>query len=74
MNIFIEIKHIIVGWWNWLFKKNTVLANKRLDICARCEKRIPLTKNEAYCDLCGCILSAKTRVKDEKCLMNKWNE
>jgi hypothetical protein len=24
------------------------------------------------CDECGCVLSAKARVKDEKCVLNKW--
>lgn len=73
MNIFIEIKHIIVGWRNWLFKKNTALAKNRLAICARCEKRETFG-GKAICSLCGCFLNQKTRVKDEKCLMNKWNE
>lgn len=74
MNVFIEIKHIIVGWYNWLFKKNNDLAKRRLSICANCESRVLLTKHEAICSECGCLLSAKSRVKDEKCLMNKWNE
>jgi hypothetical protein len=42
-----------------------------MEICSKCEYRIKIL-NEDICDLCGCVLDAKCRVKEEKCYNNKW--
>lgn len=42
-----------------------------MEICNKCEYKIRLTKNVEICDKCGCVLSAKTRVKGEYCLLKK---
>ena len=47
------------------------MANIRLAICNQCSHRVNTSLGYA-CDLCGCILDAKTRVEDEECDMNKW--
>lgn len=43
-----------------------------MEICNRCNSKTRITKNVYICDLCGCVLDSKTRVKDEKCDLNKW--
>lgn len=65
------IKNIIKGWYYKLFDKESYLAQKRMEICSKCEYRIKIL-NEDICDLCGCVLDAKCRVKEEKCYNNKW--
>lgn len=45
------------------------LAKNRLDICKSCEYLFPPTGN---CKKCGCFVAAKTRIKQQKCPMNKW--
>ena len=42
-----------------------------LEMLNKCEYKTRLTKNVEICDKCGCVLSAKTRVKDEYCLLKK---
>ena len=42
-----------------------------MEICNNCEYKIRLTKHVEICDKCGCVLSAKTRIKDEYCLLKK---
>lgn len=66
------IKNIFIGWYNKIFKKNNNLYNQRIVICNQCDSKLQLTKNEAICKECGCVLDAKLRVKDEICLLNKW--
>lgn len=45
------------------------LANSRLDICNSCEFLFQPTKN---CKKCGCFVVAKTKLKQQKCPINKW--
>lgn len=66
------IKHIIVGWYNKLFKRNNELYRTRMLICEPCEFRKKITKKESICSQCGCVLSAKLRVNEEHCVLNKW--
>lgn len=71
MNIFKKLKNIFLGtWWNITKQKNE-LAAQRLIICDNCEHKRLITKSEGICELCGCILTSKTRVKDEHCELNK---
>lgn len=66
------IKNIFIGWFNKLFKKNNELYERRIAICNQCDSKLQLTPKESICKECGCVLSAKCRVKDEKCVLNKW--
>ena len=67
-----KLKNIFLGtWWNITKQKND-LAKQRLDICNNCDLKLRITKNEYICSSCGCLLSSKTRVKDEHCDLNKW--
>lgn len=66
------IKNIIIGWWNKLFKKNNDIYSERIKICNECPSQIFITKKESICKECGCLLSAKCRVKDEFCDLKKW--
>lgn len=53
---------IIEGYCRWLYDiitgRTKALSKERLDICNQCE----YNKN-GICDICGCILKAKVRVK-----------
>lgn len=66
-----KILNIIKGWYYKIFNKEEYLAKNRIPVCKKC----PNMTNTALgntCKLCGCILDAKTRVKDEHCEINKW--
>lgn len=65
------IRNIIKGWWNWLFNKEKDLYKSRMEVCNKCEHNITL-QDIKICNQCGCVLAAKTRVKDEKCIIGKW--
>lgn len=67
-----KVVNIITGWYRKLFKKNTELSKKRIEICNKCSHNIKLTKNIHICDLCGCEIVAKSLVESEKCLNDKW--
>ena len=43
------------------------LAESRLRICKPCPHRRRFT-----CDLCGCLLAAKSRLADETCPAGSW--
>lgn len=66
------IKNIIQGWWNLLidiisdikYKKE---FDERLEICNTCDHN-----KFGICDLCGCVLKAKTKAEDEACSIGKW--
>jgi hypothetical protein len=64
--------NIIKGWYFKLFNKNEKLAIKRISICNQCKSCVTIEMIGDICDECGCVISAKARVKDEKCLLNKW--
>ena len=66
-----KIKNIICGTYYNIFKRNNVLAEQRMKICNDCPYKWVLNKTTSVCKQCGCILESKTRVKDEKCLINK---
>ena len=67
-----KIGAIIKGWYYKIFNKNKELANKRIAICNTCEYRESIDIVGDICSKCGCVLSAKARVKDEHCELNKW--
>ena len=81
-----NIKNILTGWKNYLDKSEVVekIAEERAAICAACPhakqgKLLTFVKDTlrevqgAYCDKCGCPLSAKIR-SSEICPINKWND
>ena len=72
MIIFKKLKNIILGWYYKYKGINYELMKTRMEICNTCEYKIRLTKNVEICDRCGCVLSAKTRVIKESCLLKKW--
>lgn len=65
------IKRVIVGWYNFVFHKNTKQMKERLQICMECEEKIKLGPTYC-CGLCGCELHAKCASPEEKCLNGKW--
>lgn len=67
-----KIMSIIQGWYYKLTNKNTELANRRISICNACEHRITIDVVGDICARCGCVISAKARVEDEHCELNKW--
>jgi hypothetical protein len=54
-----------------IFKKRSDMAKRRLKICSNCGYREYIA-GQYVCGLCGCFLSAKAEVEDEKCYDNKW--
>ena len=71
MNIFTKASHIIRGWYYKIFGKNKDLYNSRIIICNDCEHKKCFNKYCCICNSCGCELSAKLRVKEEKCIEGK---
>lgn len=62
--------NVIKGWYRFLFKKRSALANSRLSVCKDCELR-----KGVFCSVCGCELHAKASLIEEKCpdpKMNRW--
>lgn len=52
--------------------KHQDLAITRLGICHRCDHKLNTNFGD-LCDLCGCVLDNKTRVKDEFCEQGNGN-
>ena len=78
------LKEILSGWKNYLTKSKVTeaIASKRAAICTACPhakqgKLLAFIKDTlkevegAYCDKCGCPLSAKVRSNDI-CPIHKW--
>lgn len=45
---------------------------ERINICKSCKNLSTYFVKEEACNICGCIISEKTKYKDEKCPINKW--
>ena len=62
---------IVIGNFRHLFGITPDYYQQRYKICKKCSnlERTPIGE---ICGLCGCPLKSKLRVKDEKCLMNKF--
>jgi hypothetical protein len=57
-----------------LFNKNigrveTLISEKRLDICKQCTSFIKATTT---CKECGCIMKLKTKLPNASCPLGKW--
>lgn len=72
LTILKKISNILKGWYFKVFNKNKKLANKRISVCNKCEERMHIDIVGDICSRCGCVLSAKARVEDEECELNKW--
>ena len=72
LTILKKIGAILKGWYYKIFNKNEELANQRITICHQCEQRTHIDVVGDICAHCGCVISAKARVKDEYCELNKW--
>lgn len=66
-NIYFKIRSIAIGWFAYLFKPKSQMAQDRLAICDRCSYR-----KGYFCGKCGCVLAAKAEVEDEKCPVGQW--
>ena len=53
-----------------LADNGTIIA--RRNICKNCIHNVKNTMGIATCNVCSCIVGAKTQVKSEKCPENKW--
>ncbi len=80
-----KIVEILKKWIKAIFSKpltilKSIIFNilnknknlKRLEICNNCDKKINIKFVGDVCDVCGCILDNKTRIKDEHCDLGKW--
>jgi hypothetical protein len=50
---------------------------QRIKTCNNCHHQMSIQKNQEVkitgrCDICFCVVSEKTKYKDEKCPINKW--
>lgn len=70
--IFIKPLTILKSIWFNLTGKYENLAERRLEICKNCDKKINIKYVGDVCDVCGCILDNKTRIEDEHCDLCKW--
>jgi len=64
-----KIISIVLGWWFWATNRNNEMARARLLVCAKCPDR-----KWFVCGICTCVLQAKSRIKDEECPMNRWED
>ena len=62
-----KINNILSGFVFKLKDEHRLLRNTRMKICINCEDR-----DGKFCGICGCLLDAKTRVKDEECPKDLW--
>jgi hypothetical protein len=68
------IGNIVKGWFNVAREQLGVLpsdikdmSESRLSVCNDCTKRLGF-----ICGVCGCVLTAKTKVVNEKCPIGEW--
>lgn len=71
-NFFNTIKLIWQGWTNMLLDLISDIRYKRefeerYEICKTCYHN-----SHGFCDICGCLLKAKTKSEDSECPMKKW--
>jgi hypothetical protein len=51
--------------------KNKEKIEERMSICKSCPEFIKLT---TQCKKCGCVMKAKTTLKDAECPIGKWGK
>ena len=73
----LKILSILIGWYNFVTRKNTELMGKRLLKCAPCEQlRYDKEIEIFYCGVCECPIKQKASNEQEKCPHysgDKWN-
>ena len=72
-----DIKDIIKSWWTSFnpTKQQSVEGERRLKICAGCEKRQESVVFGYVCGQCGCPLGKKIFTpKMGSCDLDKWNK
>jgi len=59
---------------NWASGEAKKLSDERLAICEACPESRDLYARGwiNYCNICGCMLKVKTRLKKSKCPLGKW--
>lgn len=62
-------KRIAEGLTKAILQQHTTVSTKRMGICNNCPN-----KKGVACGICGCILSAKTKVLEEACPENRWED
>ena len=67
-----KIKHIIIGTFNNIFKKNNHIVQPRLEICNKCTEKKYIFGMGYICKQCGCVLKSKATVLEETCPVGKW--
>ena len=67
-----KLLNILIGTINNLLGFKEELSSPRMKICLGCEYCKNVLLVGKVCSKCGCILRSKTRVKSEKCKLNKW--
>ena len=67
----IRPKRIIEGWKNHILGKNMSFDKARYNTCLDCENRNKILDT---CNICGCVLKAKSKVADEVCPENRWHD
>ena len=72
MNIQLNIKLIWQGWKNYILDLVSDIKYKkefdaRYAICKVCQDN-----KHGICELCGCVLKAKTKAEDAECPVGKW--
>lgn len=77
-NIFKQASNIVAGFTNVLInsEESQALSNPRLAVCYGCNYNTILVKVgekiASKCEICSCIVEAKTTVLEEKCPKDKW--
>lgn len=70
-----DIKEIVTAWFTKFNPKDEQkkLAEQRAEICNQCEHPAEGVGGIRYCDICGCVLSAKIySPKENPCPLAKW--
>jgi hypothetical protein len=63
-----QVGHIVKGFGYLAGGINNELSAERMKICKAC----PELRNGLSCNICGCVVEAKTRLNDESCPIGKW--
>lgn len=66
------VRRVYEGWKNVLTGNLSEETKRRMKICEECTNKTRITKNEYFCNSCGCIIRAKCASHDEVCDLNKW--
>lgn len=67
-----EIKQIIDGWKNLVFKNpvSEEIGKRRAAICLACKPFY--NPDNGRCRICHCYIPAAVRAKDKRCPKGKW--